>query len=283
MNVFLSAIALIFERFFDWSHFRRWYNFTIYLQWIQKQAFSDWVKLLLWILPLPCLVVLGLYLISPILYSVPAQVLKLCIFMYCLGPQNLWVDGMRARAALQQSDPLLAEVWHKTFNVPASELSKVQGQPESSVILLMQYFVRASFARIFAPLFWFMLFGIGAAVLYRVVDLTLQFVRQSQFNVHYQNTLTLILQIIDSIPLRLMALLFTVFSFKKTFVVFREKLFMPLQDQHRILTDVAISSVMAHGGPVFFAEDSSLQLMRRKLDFVLASGWCVFAGLVWLI
>lgn len=270
MNVILAAIALLFERFFDWSHFRRWFNFRVYLEWIQKYSFRDELSCIAWVLPLPVLTALVLYITSFFLFGVPAIILKLLVFMYCLGPQNFWVDSMAARAALQQNDPLLPDIWKKTFNISSLEISKAQSQSESSTIILITHSVRAAYERLFAPLIGFLLFGVVAAVFYRVLCLSLQYIKQTQGSSKIQSTLEKGLQLIDAIPLRLMALFLLFFSGKSAQAVYKEKFMLSLSDQNQLLSDVALLCVKKQSAKDALIEDATLQVLRKILDWVFA-------------
>lgn len=282
MNVILASIALLFERFFDWSHFRRWFNFRIYLEWVDKKTMREAFKCAAWIFPLPLLIAFILYFTSFFLFGALTQLAKLMVFMYCLGPSNFWVDSMAARTALQQNDPLLPDIWKKTFNISGLEISKAQSQPESSIAILITHSVRAAYERLFAPLIGFLLFGVVAAVFYRVLCLSLQYIKQTQGSNQIQSTLEKSLQWIDAIPLRLMALFLLFFSGKSAQAVYKEKFMLSLSEQNQLLSDMALLCVKKQSEKDALIEDATLQVLRKILDWVFALA-LLLGLLMWLL
>ena len=166
MTFIIILIALIIERFFHWSHLRHWQWFTRY-QYYLNVRIGNWSKPLLLaacVLP-PVLVVLAIScLLSTWWYSVPKLLFGILVLVYCLGPNNLWLQIYSCLQTLNKEGTQAAmEQVQKVFGPIQVDSSQTFHQIFTRII-----FVAAN-QRIFAVLFWFALLGPLGAVLYRLV------------------------------------------------------------------------------------------------------------------
>jgi AmpE protein len=199
MKFIITLIALVIERFFDWSHIRRWRWFERFLLWLNKKLSSWPTYLVLGIAVLPAVLVVALLncFLTNWVYGLLKLVFGILVLMYSLGPQNFWLDAYRCIAALQHDDQQVAmERVKKAFDVSVSD----------SLPAFHRAFVNALFCeanrRLFAVWFWFILLGPAGALLYRLIDLCrLHGLRISFVADQLQSCL-------DWLPVRLFALFF---------------------------------------------------------------------------
>lgn len=168
MTFIVVLIALLVERFFDWSHLRNW-NWFYGLQRSVIGKFpqlSAYVVILLSVIPLLAGLGIIYYFIQGLLYGFITLLLNLFIILYCLGPQNLWADTFGAINQMQQGDTQLAQdKLSATFGIPLT----VSDPQLREKVLLDRMFVE-SHRRVFAIIFWYVLFGFFGVVLYRAVS-----------------------------------------------------------------------------------------------------------------
>jgi AmpE protein len=91
--IFLATlITLLIERFFHWTHLRRWNWFTRYQNWVAAKLGNRHPALLLAIDVLPIALILGLmsYALCGWAYGIGHLILGTVVLLYCLGPNNLW-------------------------------------------------------------------------------------------------------------------------------------------------------------------------------------------------
>jgi AmpE protein len=171
MIFIVTFVALIIERFFDWSHLRHWSWYAGLRRFVQQKLPGKSAYLLIAVDIVPLLIVVFILkcVLSGLLFGVVGLAFDLVVFLYCLGPQNLWADSFASMNALSQGDAASAVDKLKiTFNI--TEATQAQMLPGK---LLNSIFI-ASNSRIFAVLFWYVCLGPVGAVLYRAVTLTLQ-------------------------------------------------------------------------------------------------------------
>ncbi len=145
MTFMIAMIALLVERFFDWSHLRNGCGYVHYQQFILKKVLlkKPYILLALMIIPVLCLLGLLEWLLSTPLYGFVEFVFQIVIVLYCLGPQNIWAE-------MTSSSSVMGDI-----------------------------FVEAN-QRVFAPLFWFACLGPCGIVLYRTVNLSSQCIEVSE-------------------------------------------------------------------------------------------------------
>lgn len=169
MTFIVTLVALLIERFFDWSHLRHWHWFTTYQRAIAQRLAGKSTYLVLAATVLPLVLGVGLfdYLISDVLYGFIDLWFELFLLLYCFGPQNLWADTFACINALIQGDASYAMEKLKTaFNINNSS----NGQSLHRH-LLDSIFIESN-RRVFAVVFWYVLLGPAGAVLYRTVVLS---------------------------------------------------------------------------------------------------------------
>lgn len=168
MTFIVTLTALLIERFFDWSHLRGWQWYDRYQHFIAKRFSQKSKPLILALILLP--VVISVYvmeiLLQTTLFGLAELVFQLFIFLYCLGPQNLWADTFTCMNALTQGDTqLVSEKLKQSFGI-----TEAQSAHSSHEQLLQHIFIAAN-RRVFAIVFWFFILGPVGAVFYRAVTL----------------------------------------------------------------------------------------------------------------
>ena len=169
MTFIVILIALLIERFFDWSHLRRWGWYSLYQQKIAHRFShqSSYLILVLTILPILIIVSIVNFAANDWLYGLIKLLFQLFIFIYCLGPQNLWADTFSCINALTQGDSLAAEEKLKMmFGI--TEINSPIALPRQ---LVNHLFIEAN-RRIFAIVFWYVVAGPLGVVLYRTITLS---------------------------------------------------------------------------------------------------------------
>jgi len=153
MTFIVTLVALLIERFFDWSHLRNWQWYALY----QRQIFAripglpPLVKLAAGIIPLLLAVLLLEFLLKDALYGVLSIFLNVFVLLYCLGPKNLWADTFASITALANANE----------------------QEEGHQQLLHSIFSEAN-QRVFSVVFWYAILGPVGALLYRLLAVSAQ-------------------------------------------------------------------------------------------------------------
>jgi len=238
MIFIIVLIALIMERFFHWHHLRHW-RWVIRYETIFPQFLYRFPSMLVFItsLLLPVLLVGFIsYMLRDKLFGLPEFIFGVLIILYCLGPENLWV-----------------QVYANHFQVSENE--------KDPIVFIKAIFIAAE-QRIFAVLFWFVLLGPMGAVLYRLTDIisrleTLPFSSTARSLKHY----------LEWLPVRLMAFLFALGGhFMKTFNVLKSYALQGVQANDVLLTECGLAALdiqeesMPEKG---IAEEAALALLDR--------------------
>src|SRR4029077_17719884 len=120
-------------------------------------------------------------------------VFGILVLLYCMGPDNLWLQTFNCLGELHKEDPKLAVDRAQTaFGIAVPENS--QGFHQA---LVNAIFINAN-KRVLAVVFWFVVLGPVGAVLYRSVALCAE---QSEFGLI--QTATTIERLLDWVPVRL--------------------------------------------------------------------------------
>jgi len=155
MTFIITLIAWILERFFHWHHLKRWQWFSHYEKWLSVyiKTWPPYLQLLISVLP--PLIVVGFInvLLAGFLYGILKFIFGVFVLLYCLGPENLWV-----------------EVYQKIEENQKNEKSPVDHGEDFHEKFVRSIFIKAN-DRIFAVMFWFVLLGPIGAVLYRLIDI----------------------------------------------------------------------------------------------------------------
>ncbi|MBV8801537.1 MAG: regulatory signaling modulator protein AmpE, partial [Gammaproteobacteria bacterium] len=244
MIFIITLIALLMERFFHWHHLRHWYWFKRYERWLSARLNHLPVIILFFCNVLPPLVIVGLigYFSERILYGIPQFIFGVIIILYCLGPENLWLQTYRCITALHRDDPTLAPQEVQTsFKVSAVEHSQ----------LFHKKFIHAIFVaahqRIFAVLFWFVILGPVGAVLYRMVD---SYRTQSVSQLHFISMR--IVCWMDWVSIRVFTFLFALGGhFTKVFVHWKLNVLKGVKVNDVLLTECGFAAIdVVNGGVI---------------------------------
>lgn len=200
MTFIITLIALIIERFFHWSQLRHWRWFKAYQRWLGSRISTLPSYLVLTVYILPLLIVVGLinHFLGGWGYGIPKLVFGILILLYCMGPDNLWVQAYSCLNELNKEDPKVAvEQAKSAFGIAVPENSEAFHQALTKAI-----FIQAN-QRIFAVIFWFVILGPVGAVLYRSLAMCAE---QSESGV--SQTAMQSRRVLDWIPVRLLAIIF---------------------------------------------------------------------------
>jgi AmpE protein len=278
MRFIVILIALLIERFFDWSHLRGWHWYANY-QRAMTQRFSDkppYVALALTIIPLLMAVALLQYMLKNSLFGVVEFLFQLFLFLYCLGPQNLWADTFACMNALSQGDaPSAAEKLKTTFGVDNTEPEKSLSQQ-----LINNIFIAAN-GRIFAIVFWFMVLGPVGAVLYRVMALASSSATTPNAAAVKHETSPDVLQsarsveaVLDWVPVRIFSCIFALGGhFAQVFACWRKQPMFSLNNNEALLTACGAAALGNEEANVLEDNASTMNaigLLDRALVIVLA-------------
>jgi AmpE protein len=199
MAIIIIFIALVVERFFDWSHLRRWRWFEKSLAWLGKRstAWPVYVVFALAVLP-PVLIVAALnHFLAGHLYGVLKLIFGVLVLIYCLGPMNFWAEAYACIGAVKNGDEQLAMGRaKKSFGLTVFD------NPQAFHRALTNALFSEANCRVFAVLFWFLLLGPAGALLYRLVDLCcVPGLTITRFSVNFQ-------LLLDWLPVRIFTLFF---------------------------------------------------------------------------
>ena len=169
MTFIVTLIALLIERFFDWSHLRRWIWYVSFQRAVTERfnEKSPYFILSLTVIPLLIVVFCIQLILQNVLFGFVELLFQLFVLLYCLGPQNLWADTFVCINALMQDDTETAEKKLQT----SFGKSTIETNQSLHSQLLNHIFIAAN-RRIFAILFWFIILGPIGAVLYRAMTLS---------------------------------------------------------------------------------------------------------------
>jgi membrane protein required for beta-lactamase induction len=241
MTFIVTLIALLIERFFDWSHLRKWDWYSNYQRAITKR-FPDKAPnfiLAVTIIPLLLLVVITQIILKHTLFGLAEFLFQLFLFLYCLGPQNLWADTFACINALVQGDMQLASDKLKaTFGVTDTDSKQALHDQ-----LLNHIFIAAN-RRIFAIVFWFMVLGPIGAVLYRTITLSsAAFPSQEAVPELLQNARSAE-AVLDWIPVRILTCVFALGGhFVKVFSCWRKAPFSGWEGNEALLIECGWSAL----------------------------------------
>jgi membrane protein required for beta-lactamase induction len=168
MALISIILGLFLDRTFRHLHDLRdmaWFEF--YAQSIQRFTGNRVPPLqFILVLALPVLLLLGIQiLLHDFLFNLPAFVFGVAVFIYCLGPACLSTDieaYIHARTLGDEDEAL-----HYAGTITDSSASSSPDQQTSDVTRAILYVANE---RIFATIFWFVIFGPFGCMLYRLVS-----------------------------------------------------------------------------------------------------------------
>lgn len=240
MTFLITLIALLMERFFHWHHLRQWRWFFRYEQWLADHIdrFSAWIRLAINVMPPVLLVGLISCLLTGWFYDIFKFIFSVVVLLYCLGPENLWVQV------------------YQSMNSQESHQHHVE-----------EIFIAAQ-QRIFSVIFWFVLLGPMGAVLYRLIAL---FSEKKELNLLEPAAKSQ--SVLDWLPVRIFTFLFALGGhFVEVFDCWKKKVFLGLDYNQALLVECGMAAldVMENGqvSETSEAEKEALKLIDRV--FVIA-------------
>lgn len=265
--VFIAVIlALALERFFDWSHLRRWQWFEHYCRILSSSTdrFSPPVRLACWLLPPVLAIGLVEYIIGNWFYGLPRLVLNFFVLIYCFGPANFWAQLYDCMQAMAPGDAQLVEVRVKAafpeVTAPTSQA-------------LHQTLARAIFIegerRVFAVLFWFTILGPMGAMLYRLMVLA-----NNKAMTEMAFFSARVLELADWLPARLLGILFALGGhFVKALQVWQKYALQSLNTSDILISETGMAALdLPHNKPLpenGEVEKQAVQLFDRALIIML--------------
>ena len=271
MTFIAILIALVIERFFDWSHLRQWRWFVAYAQIILKKipGKSPYVLLTVIIVPLLLGVAMVNIALTGFIYGFPKLVFQLFILLFCLGSQNLWADTFACVTALTQGDAAAkADKLKACFGV--AEINDAQKCHHE---FLNKIFIAANH-RVFAVVFWFMVLGPVGAVLYRLMTIASSEQAAADLSPEMMQGANVIENVLDWIPVRILTFVFALGGeFVRVIDCWRRRVMFGLMSTQTMLVDCGFaalglddSSQIAVDGS---AENSAIALLDRTFVILL--------------
>ncbi len=248
MKLFVIILCMLSERFLMHSlSYKRFIWFEDYCKKMKQLVGADtfqnpWMLLAAFILPLVLIPALLYFLFQGVFFGFIGLVLNLLIFFYCLGPHN-----------------------------PFYPVTENEDQTQKTI--LEQYLVKVN-GQLFAVLFWYILGGPIAALLYRLVSLCrpIEAVRLQA---------TQITDVLDWIPARLSVLLFLlVGNFQRGFSLFMHYLPAKPALNDRILGECGLLAVQTSEANEVSIVDA--EKLVEHAAFVLLVFIALFTLIAWL-
>jgi len=275
MTFIITFIALIIERFFHWGHLRHWQWFGRY-QYFLTTRLANWPGFLLLIVSvLPVLMVVGIieFAICGWLYNIPKLIFGLIILLYCMGPNNLWVQIYSCIRALNKEEPHVAIEQVKTvFGITAVDQSQNFHQSFTRAIFI------AANQRIFAVIFWFAVLGPIGAILYRVISLSTNSSVSSvtQAAVYMQ-------KVLDWIPARAITFIFALGGhFTLVFARWKQHVKQGIDSNDAILGECGIAGLCVANGDQLPEDGAAEKEALALLDRVFVMALVILAAAVFV-
>lgn len=273
MTFIITLIALMMERFFHWHHLRHWRWFIDYEEKMGARLGNLPPAVILIICLLPPLIIVGLitYVLHDWFYGIFDLIFGVLVMLYCLGPENLWVQVYQG-IQYSQNNEVEKAVAHVQMSFGI--------QPPTDSQLFHQSFVRAIFIaayqRIFSVIFWFVILGPIGAVLYRLIEL---FSLRSEMGM--SSIAMQVKQFMDWIPVRLFAFLFALGGhFTKAFACWKNDIFRGINANEKILAECGIASLDITEGDAILDTVASEQAAIALLDRVSVIALVILAVIV---
>ncbi len=172
MKLIIILISLGLDRFLNVGQMlKRFCWLDAYMGFLEPilkkvEALGRLVQLVIVILPIALIVGLLIWALSDLWMGIVAFVLGIGVVIYCLGPDELNEQVEQYASACQSNDDqAINEVGEKLLVTEPTQEDSHNSQSITEAI-----FVQAN-TRYFAVLFWFLIFGPFAAIVYRMVAL----------------------------------------------------------------------------------------------------------------
>lgn len=240
MTFIVVLVALLIERFFDWSHLRHWYWFrALQNAVIHRLSATAYLILAVTIVPILLIVALIDYATVGLLYGFIKLIFHVVVLIYCLGPQNLWADTFACVNAMTQGDKdFAADKLKHSFGI--ADLTYSQSVEKH---FLHTIFIEAN-CRVFAVVFWYLVLGPFGAVMYRLVTLSVPDVPEQELTPELTQQAHLIENILDWIPVRIFVFLFALGGhFVQVISCLRKKIFLGLNANESLLTECGTAAI----------------------------------------
>lgn len=239
MTFLVLLIALLVERFFDFSHLRQWFWFPGWERQVRdrlKEA-PAYAALAAVVLPLVLVVMLFSYVLSHALYGFPGLVFDVAVLLYCFGPRNLWADAFACVNGMAANPETAATTCETAFGVSAS--LDASGRYRA---LLERIFCAAN-RRVFGLVFWTAVLGVGGAVLYRLVEVVALPAASSESAL--SQSAVMVENGLDWAPARVLTLLFAFAgNFAKVMALWPKKAVLGLTNSDALLTECGLAAVL---------------------------------------
>lgn len=262
MTFIVTLIALLIERFFDWSHLRNWSWFGACQRLVASKLTGKSADLIFAgsILPLALAVLVVQYLLKETLYGVGGLVLDLVVLLYCLGPQNLWADTFACLNALVQGDAKTAsDKLKSSFGLTDMSFAQsVHGH------FLDSLFTQAN-QRVFAVVFWFFVMGPAGAVMYRLVSISASTPSSGETLPEMMRTARNAEAVLNWAPIRLLTFIFALGgNFAKVFTPWKRNVVLGLPANQAMLTDCGLAA-LGYSETDHLPEDGSAERLTISL------------------
>lgn len=270
MNFIVIFVALLIERFFDWSHLRHWHWYAAYQQTILRKipGKPPFLSLAMIVLPLVIITALLAYFLDNLWFGFGRLFFDLILFIYCLGPQNLWADTFASINSLVQGDAqFAADKLKMTFGVTETATAE-----SMHAQLLNAIFIEAN-RRVFAIVFWFVVLGPAGAVLYRSIALAAASFPKQEVNSELEYSARAIESVLDWLPIRIFTFIFALGGhFTRVLSCWRKRVLQGISSNEAMITecgDAAISDDQGQVAQDGSAEKNAISLLDRVFLIVL--------------
>lgn len=209
MRIIAILICLVLERYLSFGPAIRYYHwFDGYTAFLHKllaktSIWKSWTGLLIVMVPIIIVVCVVNWIIYDWVFGLIGLLYAVIVFLYCLGPEDLYNQYSAYKSAKERGDNEEAARLYQALT--DKELGSDNADAEKT---LGDALLSKTVKRLFGPIFWFMIFGVAGAVLYRfIVLLKDQAAQGESSSVHEQLTAADTAQkILDWLPVRLVTL-----------------------------------------------------------------------------
>lgn len=288
MEFVVVVLALIIERFLHIDTYIFRFNwFQTYINKLQKtfsrtELFSGVLGLIIIVLPVLIVVSIVYYLLHSLFWGFAGFILATVILIYCLGPRDFHTRFEAYFVAVVRDDTEAKEkAAAKLLCIVPEDSKEIPRALTKSVFNHFNY-------EIFTVIFWFLFFGPVAAVLYRTVAEVHKYAHCKNSPLESMlPSATWVMQIIEWLPLRVMALGFALMGdFQKSFNYWLKYFASPIKDNYKYTQAVGLAALgITHGsdGTHDMAEvKAALRLVERTLIlFVVITALFVLGAIIY--
>lgn len=276
MTFIVTLVSFLIERFFHWGQLRHWQWFMRYQQWLvnKLKLTSPYLLMIGCIVPFIFLVGCIDYLLSHWSLVIIKLIFEILVVMYCLGPNNLWVQTYAGLTALTKEDPSLA-----ISHVQAAFATVTPEDSQSFHRSFTHAIFVGAYDRVFAVLFWFVILGPMGAVLYRLVALCAQ-----SASVGMVPLATQCKQILDWLPIRVFTFIFALGGhFKQVLDCWQHQVLKGLSANYTLLTECGVAALDVLEAERVPEDGSAEKEALSLLDRVFVMSLVILAAVVLLI